>query len=142
LRTQPKDQTIFVVDDESIISQTLGMILRNAGYEARSFSEPDAALKAARGERPDLLLTDMVMPEMDGMELAMRMQELRPSCKVLVISGHLLSLPSAGRLHDEDRQHIDFLCKPVHPLKLLAKIEDVLDGCLEGTCFESPVGSH
>jgi len=95
LSTQPKDQTIFVVDDESVIAQTVGIILRNAGYEARSFSEPGAALDAASGQSPDLLVTDMSMPEMNGIELATRMQELRPQCKVLVISGQLLTLPSA-----------------------------------------------
>ena len=129
--TQPRDQTIFVVDDESLIAQTVGMILRNAGYEARSFNEPGAALHAATGELPDLLVTDMVMPVMDGIELATRMQELRPCCKVLVISGHLLSLPLAANGEKDDR-HFDFLCKPVHPLKLLEKIEGVCwDGCAD-----------
>ena len=128
--TQLRDQTIFVVDDESVIAQTVGLILRNAGYQARSFSEPGAALNAAAGERPDLLVTDMVMPGMNGVELALRMQELRPSCKVLVISGQLLTLPATAKDSRGDRD-FDFLCKPVHPLKLLEKIEDVLDGCLK-----------
>jgi len=126
LSTQPKDQTIFVVDDESVIAQTVGIILRNAGYEARSFSEPGAALDAASGQSPDLLVTDMSMPEMNGIELATRMQELRPQCKVLVISGQMLTLPSAAK--GDDTTHFDFLPKPVHPLKLLQTIEHVLLG--------------
>ena len=127
LSTLRKDQTIFVVDDESIIAQTVGIILRNAGYEARSFSEPGAALDAAAGESPDLLVTDMAMPEMNGIELAFRMQELRPCCKVLVISGQLLTLPSVVKGAQESR-NFDFLPKPVHPLELLEKIEHVLLG--------------
>ena len=123
MSTPTKDQTIFVVDDESIIAQTVGIILRNAGYEARSFSRPEAALVAAAGESPDLLLTDMAMPEMDGIELATRMQELRPKCKVLVFSGQLL--PSAVK---DDETHFNFLAKPVHPLQLLEKVEHVLLG--------------
>lgn len=121
-----------MVDDESIIAQTVGMILRNAGYAARSFSQPDVALTAATGEWPDLLVTDMVMPEMNGVELAMRMQELRPGCKVLVISGQLLSLPAVAK-GQKDHRDFDFVCKPIHPLKLLEKIEDVLNPCLRGT---------
>lgn len=127
MSTQPKDQTIFVVDDESIIAQTVGIILRNAGYEARSFSEPGAALDAASGQWPDLLVTDMSMPEMNGIELAFRMQELRPRCKVLVISGQLLTMPSVVK-GEQESSHFDFLAKPVHPLKLLEKIEHVLLG--------------
>ncbi|WP_348263570.1 response regulator [Telmatobacter sp. DSM 110680] len=127
LSSAPKDQTIFVVDDESIIAQTVGIILRNAGYETRSFSEPAAALDAAAGESPDLLVTDMAMPEMNGIELANRMQELRPRCKVLVISGHFMTLPQIGN-SDEPARDFDFLSKPVHPLKLLEKIEHVLLG--------------
>lgn len=129
--TQPREQTIFVVDDESVIAQTLGIILRNAGYETRSFSQPEAALVAAAGESPDLLVTDMAMPEMNGIELANRMQEIRPQCKVLVISGHFLTLPSAVNGDDDDK-HFDFLPKPVHPLKLLQKIEHVLTSALPG----------
>jgi DNA-binding NtrC family response regulator len=136
LPVQSREQTIFVVDDESVIAQTVGIILRNAGYAARSFSEPDAALNAAAGQSPDLLVTDMMMPEMNGIELAMRMQELRPCCKVLVISGQLLTLPSVATPDREDR-HFDFLSKPVHPLKLLEKIENVLDRSMDGSRFDA-----
>ena len=114
-----------------VIAQTVAIILRNAGYEARSFSEPEAALDAVTGESPDLLVTDMAMPEMNGIELATRMQEIRPCCKVLVFSGQL-STPALVARVENAGHHFDFLPKPTHPLKLLEKIEHVLDGCLRG----------
>ena len=131
MSTLPREQTVFVVDDEPAIAQTVVIILRNAGYEARSFSEPEAALNAASAESPDLLVTDMTMPEMNGIELATRIQELRPCCKVLVFSGHLSTLSSVTKA-ETDGHHFDFLHKPAHPLKLLEKIEHVLDDCLGG----------
>ena len=122
---QPREQTVFVVDDEFVIAQTVTMILRGAGYEARSFSEPKAALDAVAGGSPDLLLTDMAMPEMNGIDLAMRIQELRPSCKVLVFSGQSSSPALVAKAQNEGH-HFGFVSKPVHPLKLLEKIEHVM----------------
>lgn len=120
-----------MVDDEAIIAQTVVIILRNAGYEARSFSEPEVALDAVTDESPDLLVTDMAMPEMNGIELATRIQELRPCCKVLVVSGQLSTAALVAKAETAGH-HFDFLSKPVHPLKLLEKIEHVLAECLGG----------
>jgi DNA-binding NtrC family response regulator len=131
LSTLPSEQTVFVVDDEAVIAQTVEIILRNAGYEARSFSEPEAALDAVTTESPDLLVTDMAMPEMNGIELATRIQELRPCCKVLVVSGQLSTSALVAKAENAGH-HFDFLSKPVHPLKLLEKIDHVLAEGLGG----------
>jgi DNA-binding NtrC family response regulator len=125
LLAQPKEQTIFVVDDEFVIAQTVTMILQRAGYEARPFSEPKAALDAVADGSPDLLLTDMAMPEMNGIDLATRMQVLRPSCKVLVFSGQPSSPALVAKAQNEGH-HFSFVSKPVHPSQLLEKIEHVM----------------
>ena len=113
---------VFVVDDEEVIASSLAMILRlHGGFHARAFSLPIEALEAARLESPDLLISDVVMPQLSGIELAIQMRQHCPDCKVLLFSGkaatsHLLEAARA------DGYDFELLSKPVHPADLLAKI--------------------
>jgi len=79
--------SIFVVDDEQIITTTLTLILQNSGYLAQAFFNPLQALAAARLEAPDLVISDVVMPQLTGVELAIQMKVLCPFCKVILFSG-------------------------------------------------------
>jgi CheY-like chemotaxis protein len=65
---------IFVVDDEKLIASTLSLILAGSGFYARPFLDPLDALRAAQSTAPDLLLSDVVMPNMNGIELAIQIQ--------------------------------------------------------------------
>lgn len=116
---------VYVVDDESIISTTLGAILRMKGFEAHSFEFPQEALQAARELPPDLLITDVVMPLLSGIELAIQLREFSPSCKVLLFSGQAATsdlLEEAGASGFE----FDVIAKPVHPIELLQKVDAIL----------------
>ena len=116
---------VFVVDDEEVIASTLTMILRlQGGFRARAFSKPLEALEAARLESPDLLISDVVMPLLSGIELAIKVKELCPDCKILLFSGqastaHLLEAAQANGYN------FDLLLKPVHPSDLLIRIRDL-----------------
>jgi len=117
---------VFVVDDEELIASTLRMILRHAGFRARSFIEPLEALKAVRLEAPDLLISDVAMPLLSGIDLAIQVRELCPDCKVLLFSGqastsHLLE---AARANGHD---FEVLLKPVHPTDLLTRIQSLTE---------------
>lgn len=121
---------IFVVDDEKIIAETLTTILRKSGFSARSFFNPLDALAAAAVEMPDLLISDVMMPQLSGIDLAIRITQLCPSCKVLLFSGQA---QTADLLHEARRLGHDFslLPKPVHPsdlLKHIRKQENVFVG--------------
>jgi YesN/AraC family two-component response regulator len=72
---------------------------------------------------PDLLLTDVVMPNLTGIQLAIKVQDLRPSCTVLLSSGQTVTaeLLDAARLQGH---HFEILAKPVHPVDLLEKITE------------------
>jgi FixJ family two-component response regulator len=123
LPQSPKQILIFVVDDEFVIASTLALILIHKGFEAISFSAPGEALEAARSRAPDLLITDVVMPHFSGVDLAIRIQEQCPNCKVLLFSGQAAT--AASLLTAKERgQNFDIMSKPVHPMDLLRKIAE------------------
>jgi DNA-binding NtrC family response regulator len=113
---------VFVVDDEQVIAHTLAVILRQAGYDAHHFYGAKPALEAAQFVPPDLLLTDVVTADLDGIELACRMTDHCPACKVLLFSGHATT---TSLLNDERAagRSFEVLRKPLHPNDLLAKVE-------------------
>lgn len=116
----------FVVDDENMIASTLELILLSKGFDARSFVDPLDALKAAHSIKPDLLLADVVMPNMNGIELAIQIRHLHPKCNVLLSSGQIVTselLAIAGL----EGHHFEILPKPVHPNILLQKITKLLE---------------
>lgn len=132
-----KSHRVFVVDDESVIAWSLELILRQMGFEATSFTDPLQALQAARVDAPDLLISDVIMPDLSGIELAILVQERCPECKVLLFSGQPATAESLERARVRG-YFFDVLPKPVHPAELLAKIQDVIQ-C--GTLLHSARGS-
>jgi len=117
---------VFVVDDEPVIASTLAVILQMHGFSAKSFTSPLHALSAARAKSPDLLISDVDMPSLSGIDLAIRIKGLCPSCKILLFSGK----PSRLALLDSARaqgQHFDLLLKPMPPAELIWEIRRRLD---------------
>ena len=121
-----KRRLVFVVDDEWIIASTLAAILRANGYEAMFFTQPLAALEAARSEAPYMLISDVLMPRMSGVELAIQLRDIYPNCKVLLFSGQAatVDLLHAARERGHD---FELLIKPVHPTELLKRIVDPVE---------------
>jgi DNA-binding NtrC family response regulator len=115
------NRVVFVVDDESVIAETLAVILNQAGFQASAFDHPEKAIAAIAELRPDLLISDVIMPGMTGVELAIHFRKTQPDCKVLLFSGQAAT---ADLLEEARNQGYDFdlLSKPVHPADLLAKL--------------------
>ena len=113
---------IYVVDDQNTVAETLTAVLIRAGFSATAFNDPDAALVAISAVRPDIVLSDVIMPGMTGIELAIRVRQMHPECKVLLLSGHFETddlLEKASR----EGHSFDILPKPFHPDELLAKLQ-------------------
>jgi DNA-binding NtrC family response regulator len=113
--------TVFVVDDEHVIASTLATILKLHGYCATSFTSALEALAAAQSSAPDLLISDVVMPGLSGVDLAIQIKAECPACKILLFSGQA---STQDLLEDARRQgyHFELLQKPVHPSTMLASI--------------------
>jgi CheY-like chemotaxis protein len=112
---------IFVVDDEPVIASSLAAILRMNGFCARFFTSPLEALAAARSESPDLVISDVAMPGISGIELAIQMRAQYPNCKILLFSGQAAT---SDLLEGARAQGYDFrlLQKPVFPSEFLSEI--------------------
>ena len=114
-------QIIFVVDDEAIIAQSLAAILNNAGFQATAFDHPAKAIAACDETSPDLLISDVKMPGMTGVELAIYFRKTQPQCKILLFSGTASTEYLLEEAHNQGYD-FDLLWKPIHPVDLLAKI--------------------
>jgi DNA-binding NtrC family response regulator len=139
---EPIRPVVFVVDDEKIIAETLAMILNQSGFSAIAFEDPrEAILSAANSKEPQLLITDVVMPHMSGIELATHFRANYPGCRVLLFSGQAASasLLEAARADGHD---FELLLKPVHPSDLLAKLRESLEDQNTGQPGTSAVLKH
>ena len=118
---------IFVVDDEHVIASTLAAILQRNGFSAKFFTCPLAALTAARLKAPDLLISDVAMPGISGIELAIQMRAQFPTCKILLFSGQAVTvdLLESARAQGHD---FDVLLKPVPPTELLLEVGKMVNG--------------
>jgi CheY-like chemotaxis protein len=113
---------VYVVDDERIIADTLAAILSHHGYEATAFYDAGEALAACEAAIPDLVISDVVMPQSSGVELAIRIKERFSACRILLFSGNAATVD----LLEKARHHghnFELLNKPIHPKDLLAKLE-------------------
>lgn len=112
---------VFVVDDEEIIAKTLAVILSGNGFYAKSFTDPSVVLEEARKMEPNLLITDVSMPGMTGIDLAIEMKKAYPKCKTLLFSGQASTADLLEKARQDGHDFV-LLQKPVHPADLLREI--------------------
>jgi CheY-like chemotaxis protein len=117
-KARPK---VLVVDDERVIADTLAMILNQSGFEARAIYSGEGALELVPIFAPDMLISDVIMADLNGIDAAIRIKELQPGIKVLLFSGQAAT---ADLLEKARAQGYEFeiLAKPVHPQDLLNRL--------------------
>lgn len=116
---------ILVVDDERSIADTLCQILRKAGYECKPAYSGTDALSSMAEFSPALIISDVIMPGLDGIEMAKTARRACPDCAVLLLSGNAAT---QDLLVNADAEGYSFqvLAKPVPPRDLLAKVAAML----------------
>ncbi|TMJ25316.1 MAG: response regulator [Alphaproteobacteria bacterium] len=114
---------IILAEDDGDMRRFLARALQNAGYEVISFDNGLSAYQRLREEPFELLLTDIVMPEMDGIELARRASELDPDIKIMFITGF-----AAVALNSDSKapKNAKVLSKPVHLRELVTEVQKML----------------
>jgi DNA-binding response OmpR family regulator len=112
---------VLVADDERVIADTLAKILNQSGFDARAAYSGETAIELASVFKPDMLISDVIMAGLNGIDTAIRIRTLLPQVKILLFSGQAAT---ADLLENARAQGYEFeiLSKPVHPQDLLAKL--------------------
>lgn len=121
---------ILIVDDEVAIADTLALIFQTQHYEVRVAYSAERAIEIIAEWRPDLAIIDVILPEMNGIDLAIVAKANYLSCHVLLFSGHAntsMLLEEAGRKGHQ----FEVLAKPVHPNVMLERASALLNGADE-----------
>lgn len=131
---QKTSRRILIVDDEKAIADTLALIFRTQHYEARVAYSAERAIETLAEWRPDLAILDVVLPQMNGIDLAIVIKANYSSCHVLLFSGNAntaLLLEEAGRKGHQ----FEVLAKPVHPNVMLERASALL-GSIEEPLYD------
>ena len=120
---------ILLAEDDEAMRAYLDRALTNAGFHVDSVDRGTAAIPMLQDNEYDLLLSDIVMPEMDGIELAQRCNEISPATKVMFITGFAAVTLKASR----EQPQAKVLSKPFHLKDLVLEVERVLDDRLSAS---------
>ena len=125
LSFQPEVRTgkpvALVIDDERLIADTICRILNRSGFDALAAYSGKAAIEQAAERCPDIVISDVIMPELDGIATATSLLEKCPSAKILLLSGQAAGAEMMERAQLEGFS-FHMLAKPVHPDDLLAML--------------------
>ena len=114
---------ILLAEDDSVMREYLTRALERAGYAVTPVDRGTAALPLVETEHFDLLLTDIVMPEMDGIELAQKVAEIAPEMRVMFITGFAAVTLRAGKQMPNAR----VLSKPFHLRDLVLEVDRLFE---------------
>ncbi len=109
---------MLVVDDETLIADSVAAILNRNGYDAVARYTGFSAIQYLQERPPDIVITDVMLPDLDGVRVAMAVREALPDARVVLFSGHtaaaqLMEINAIGA------NAFEMLSKPVHPAQLL-----------------------
>jgi len=115
---------VLVVDDEQSEREALARLLSQWGYEVETASSGEEALRAVEGHNPAVVITDLVLPEMDGLKLLQRLKEAGRAPIVLVVTGHATIETAVDAMR---HGAFDYLTKPVEPAQLQVRLDRALE---------------
>jgi DNA-binding NtrC family response regulator len=121
---------VLVVDDDRVIADSLAVILNANGYHAKAVHSAEEALEDSVLLAPDVLITDVVMSEMSGIDLAIYISNTVPTCKIILFSGQAQT-PNLLAEAEERGYRFELLQKPVHPDVLLQHLSEYVTSLKE-----------
>lgn len=116
-----KKTRVIVIDDESLIAETMVEILNHEGFEAVSAFDGAAAIELAKTLRPDIVLSDVIMPGLNGVETGIRIREALPHCRIILFSGQAATVDLLEKARQRGHS-FDVLAKPMKPEQLISVI--------------------
>src|SRR5579875_4195034 len=114
---------ILVVDDERVIADTIVQILNRNGFIAEAAYGGKEAIEKATRNCPDLILSDVLMPEVDGVEAAITIQEQCPDTRIVLFSGQAATVEILARAREQGHT-FELLPKPIHPTELIKRLRE------------------
>ncbi|MCE1253871.1 MAG: response regulator, partial [Anaerolineae bacterium] len=118
-------EKILIVDDDLETIRLIGMVLQRQGYQIITATNGNEAINLASREQPNLILLDLMMPDMDGYQVTRQLRENPRTSKI-----HILMFSAKGQVEDKITGYEsgvdEYLTKPIHPAELVARIKSVL----------------
>jgi DNA-binding response OmpR family regulator len=120
-KSRRRKPTVLVVDDERLIADTMTEILKRSGFHALCAYDGQSALELAIQITPDFVVTDVVMPKMNGVQLAIAIRKAMPTTEIVLLSGQagISEIVERGR---KQGYAFELIAKPIHPEKLLQRL--------------------
>jgi CheY-like chemotaxis protein len=116
-----KKAKVIVIDDESLIAETMVEILNHEGFDAVSASDGASAIELAKTLQPDIVLSDVIMPGLNGVETGIRIREALPNCRIILFSGQAATVDLLEKARERGHS-FDVLAKPMKPEQLISVI--------------------
>jgi DNA-binding NtrC family response regulator len=112
-------QTVMVIDDDRVLADTLSDILRKHGFKPVALYSGEEALELAALFRPDVVLSDIRMSRLDGIEAAKRIRAMHPDCRIILFTAHTVSSAMRQLIHGFG---FELLQRPLHPDRVLSAL--------------------
>ncbi|HZD49453.1 MAG TPA: response regulator [Silvibacterium sp.] len=120
-----QNHRVLIIDDAPNVSDTLALIFSKNGYDARVAYSAEQAIEIIAEWEPDLAIVDVVLPQMNGIDLALVLKANHPACRVLLFSGEEITADLVTRAANEGNV-FEVLAKPVHPAFILETAANLL----------------
>jgi DNA-binding response OmpR family regulator len=120
-----KGRKVLIVDDAPWVSDTLAVIFSTSGYEARAAHSAEQALDMVHEWQPALAILDVMLPAMNGVDLAVYLVKNFPGCRILLFSGQA-NAPEIVKSAAEKGYRFELLTKPIHPNVMLSRATRML----------------
>lgn len=114
---------VIVIDDEPVIADTVVEILNGEGFEAMAVSSGASAVELAKAFDPDVVLSDVIMPGLNGIETGIEIRRIVPDCRVILFSGQAATVDLLEKARQQGHR-FDILAKPIRPEQLISVIRE------------------